>query len=70
MAQWLTKFSALSHSCAAFKEREQIFEVNSGVREPALANKNTGCPVKFEFQINKKSTFFSVNMSSAILRIC
>ena len=34
-----------------------------------LANKNTRCPVKFEFQINNQC-IFSVNMFHAILRVC
>lgn len=34
--------------------------------EPDLANKNAGCSLKFEFQINNKS-FLSINMSYAIL---
>lgn len=33
-----------------------------------LANKNTGCPVTFEFQINKV-TVFGLGMSSAIFEL-
>ena len=37
----------------------------SQVRLPGLANKNTGYPVKFEFQINKEY-FYSIRMTSIL----
>lgn len=30
-----------------------------------LANKNTGCPVKLQFQIKKMSNFFNISISRA-----
>lgn len=40
--------------------------MGSRVRLPDLANKNAGCPVKFEFQTNMHFFFFGISISHVV----
>lgn len=59
----------VSEVTALLTQRRTCHRYDRKLRSPALASKNAGRPIKFEFQVNKESLFHVSNVPCNIQNI-